>query len=125
MQFKRREFVMLVGAVATIFSSQWPIAALGQQPERSRTIAILSGSANDVNGRSWISAFEDGLAASGWRADRNVHFERRFAAGDASKLQGLAKDLVQLKPDLILTNSTPGAMPNYPRAVSTVFEQLT
>src|SRR5262249_37186747 len=103
---RRREFIGLVGGAAA-----WPLAARAQQPDRSRRIAILSGSAaNDLNNRSWLSAFEDGLSALGWRAGGNVHFERRFASGDITELQSLAKALVQLNPDLILVANTPGAI---------------
>jgi putative ABC transport system substrate-binding protein len=103
---KRREFIGLLGGGVA-----WPVAAGAQQPERIRHIAILSGSAaNDQNNRSWLSAFEDGLSGFGWQAGRNLHFERRFAAGDIVELQRFAKELVQLKPDLIFTTNTPGAI---------------
>jgi hypothetical protein len=38
----------------------------------------------------------------GWAEGRNVQIERRFAAGDADRMQQYARELVLLKPDLIV-----------------------
>jgi putative ABC transport system substrate-binding protein len=102
---KRREFITLLGGAA----AAWPLAAGAQQGELVRRVAILSGGANDAHIRSWVSAFVDGLDGLGWKDGRNVHFERRYAAGDVIRGQFLAKELVQLNPDVIFTTSTPTA----------------
>ncbi|MFL5073617.1 MAG: hypothetical protein ACJ8D9_28900, partial [Xanthobacteraceae bacterium] len=38
-----------------------------------------------------------------------IQIEIRWAAGDEAKLQHFAKELVSLKPDVILANTTPAA----------------
>ena len=105
-QLRRREFITLLGGAA----AAWPLAANAQQGERVRLIAFLTGSTeSDPNVHTWISALGGGLEPLGWKEGRNVRFERRFAAGDTARVQKLAKELVQLNPDVIVTSSTPTA----------------
>jgi putative tryptophan/tyrosine transport system substrate-binding protein len=98
----RREFIAgLGGAVA------WPIAAHAQQGGRERRIGVLTaGDENDPGAKRNISAFTQALANSGW-TDRNVGMDIRWGGGDASRMRALAHELVGLKPDIIVTNTTP------------------
>src|SRR5262249_5272306 len=43
----------------------------------------------------------------GWTEGRNIRIDARWAAGDAEAMQRLAKELVALQPDLILSPTTP------------------
>jgi len=54
---------------------------------------------------------------------RTVHIERRFAAADAGQYQPLAKELVALQPDVVLTVSTPvtAALQRETSAIAIVF----
>jgi putative ABC transport system substrate-binding protein len=52
-------------------------------------------------------AFLAALRVSGYVEGENLTFERRFADGKGDRLPVLAAELVQLKPDAILTESTP------------------
>jgi putative ABC transport system substrate-binding protein len=52
-------------------------------------------------------AFLAALRVSGYVEGENLTFERRFADGNAERLPALAAELVQLNPDVILTESTP------------------
>jgi ABC-type uncharacterized transport system substrate-binding protein len=54
-----------------------------------------------------IAAFLEQLKAAGWVEGRNVSLDYRFAAGDANRMSAAAKELVGLKPDVILARSTP------------------
>jgi putative ABC transport system substrate-binding protein len=102
----RREFITLASGAAMAH----PLVARAQQTERVRRVAILIGTVeNDPTIRSWIQAFEIGLEALGWSQGRNVLFERRSAAGDASRAQQFARELVRVNPDVFFTTSTPTA----------------
>src|SRR5262249_48411946 len=63
LDMKRREFITLLGGAA----AAWPLAARAQQPERMRRIGVLLPAApDDAEQQSWLGAFLQGLAQSGW-----------------------------------------------------------
>jgi putative tryptophan/tyrosine transport system substrate-binding protein len=99
---RRREVLTLLGAALS------PLAAHGQQPAGSKRIALLSGHhENDAEGRRRLGALRDGLQALGRVEGPNLRLELRWAASDADQIRAYATELTSLKPDLILTNSTP------------------
>jgi putative tryptophan/tyrosine transport system substrate-binding protein len=49
-----------------------------------------------------LQAVKDGLTDNGFVEGRNLRFEFRWADGDFSRLEGLARELVALKPDLLM-----------------------
>ena len=101
---QRREFITLLGGTA----ATWPIAAHAQQPDQIRRIAVLTGyAANDPLSQSWIAAFLQGLSELGWSDSRNLHIDYRWTNADVERIKPFAKELVALKPDVILANSTP------------------
>jgi putative ABC transport system substrate-binding protein len=106
---KRREFISLIGGVA----AAWPIAVRAQQPERMRLIGVLMGyPESDPTAQSMITAFRDGLAKLGWREDRNLRIELRWGGGaDPDRIRTFAKELVDLRPDVILSQTTSATRP--------------
>ena len=101
---RRREFITLVGGAA----ASWPLVARAQQSDRMRRIGVLEETAEgDKERNNQFAKFREGLAGFGWVEGRTVHIERRFAAADAGQYQPLAKELVALQPDVVLTVSTP------------------
>jgi putative tryptophan/tyrosine transport system substrate-binding protein len=117
---ERREFITLLGVAA----ATWPLAARAQQSERMRRIGMLSGLAeNDPEGHARVAAFREGLQKLGWTEGRNVHIDIRWGTPEAEAMQRLAKELVALHPDLIVTQNTPGtaAMLQQTRAIPIIF----
>src|SRR5262249_5479353 len=102
---KRREFITLIGSAA----AAWPLAARAQQAERVRRVGVLMAIAENEEGRSRIAAFREGLQRLGRVEGRNIQIEPRWAAGDNAKVQAFAKELVSLKPDVILANASTAA----------------
>ena len=68
-------------------------------PPRSRAAADA-----DTKGR--LAGFHQSLERLGWSEGRNVRIDYRFAPAGAEAL-ALAKELVALQPDVILSQSTP------------------
>jgi putative tryptophan/tyrosine transport system substrate-binding protein len=99
---RRREFITLLGGSA----ATWPLAARAQQPgERIRRIGVLQDTAeDDPQRKNQFAKFRDGF---GWLEGRTVRIDYRFAAADSTRYQPLAKELVALQPEVILTVSTP------------------
>jgi putative tryptophan/tyrosine transport system substrate-binding protein len=101
---RRREFIALVGGAATA----WPLTARAQQGERMRRIGVLMSFAeSDPQAQARVAAFRNGLQTLGWAEGRNVRIDIRWAADDAALMQGFAKELVALQPDLIVSHNTP------------------
>jgi putative ABC transport system substrate-binding protein len=96
-----------------------------QQPaERIRRIAVLQETAeDDAERKREFARFRDGLAAFGWLEGRTVHIDSRFPAADSGQYQPLAKELVGLQPEVILSVSTPvtAALQRETNAIPIVF----
>jgi putative ABC transport system substrate-binding protein len=101
---KRRDFITLLGGAAA-----WPLAGRAQQGERMRRVGVLMGFAeSDPEGQAWVAAFREGLQKLGWTEGRNIWIDTRWTRpGDTESVQRFAKELIALKPDLILAHSTP------------------
>ena len=109
-------------------AAAWPLAARAQQPERIRRIGVLMGYAEgDREGLVFVTAFRQGLQKLGWIEGRNVQIDARWGAGREEPTQQLAKDLVRLKPDLILSHSTvtTAALLKLTRTIPVVFANVT
>ena len=103
---KRREFIAGLGSAAA-----WPLSVRAQQPERTRRIAVLMGfDENDPLAKLRISAFTQALADLGWADGRNLRMDLRWHGDDTNRIPALAKELVGLRPDIILTGSTPATI---------------
>ena len=101
---KRREFIGLVGGAA----AAWPLRALAQAAGSVRKVGVLlSGVESDPDSQLRIAAFRRGGADLGWKEGDSVQIEYRWSAGKSDLIRQYAEELVALKPDVILANSTP------------------
>ena len=100
---KRREFIAGLGSAAA-----WPIAARGQQRERTRKIGLLvAGPEDDPEYQARVAAFRDRLSELDWIEGRNVQIDVRFGVGGSERMRAHAVELVALAPDVMVTTSTP------------------
>jgi putative tryptophan/tyrosine transport system substrate-binding protein len=120
---RRREFMILLGAAPTA----WPLAARAQQLDRVRRVGVLMGIADDFEGQARIAVFRQALQALGWSEGRNVQFIYRWSGGNVAHARQFAKELLDLRSDVILTNSTPVtvAVRDTTRTAPTVFVQVS
>jgi putative ABC transport system substrate-binding protein len=99
---RRREFIAVLGG-----ATAWPLAALGQLPAGVRRIGFLSAhDERDPQAQRRLGALREGLQALGWLAPK-LTIEVRWAAGEVDRIRAYAAELVDLKLDVIGTNSTP------------------
>lgn len=105
----RRGFIRLAGATA----AGW--AALGATPDRMRIVASLTALPLDdeLTRRSMIDSPTSrlgglvvGLRQRGWVEGVNFRLELRSSFGAPDRLKTAVQELLELKPDVILTGST-------------------
>jgi putative tryptophan/tyrosine transport system substrate-binding protein len=99
---RRRAFILALGSAAV-----WPIAARAQRSETMPRIGVLMPYAeNDPEGSGRVAALRQGLEHLGWTEGRNVRLEHRWSASDAASTRKLARELVDLRADVIVTDGT-------------------
>jgi hypothetical protein len=101
---KRREFITLLGGAA----AAWPLAARAQQSSLALLGVLMAGAATTLTKE--LDTFRNALRDLGYIEGRNVRFEYRFADGDLGRLPGLAAELVQLNPNIIVPSASSRAI---------------
>src|SRR5262249_54191953 len=102
---RRREFLGLLGSAAC----GWPAHA--QQGERIRRVAALVGGAeSDSEMRARLAAFRYELEQLGWLEGRSIRIDHHFAAAGPDQYERIARELVALRPEVILAHTTPVAL---------------
>jgi putative tryptophan/tyrosine transport system substrate-binding protein len=118
---RRRDFIKLTSC----FAASWPLAAHAQQTGRIRRIGVLMAHAeSDPEFHAYLAAFREGLQKLGWTEGRNIRIDSRWGAlDDAEARQRSAKELVELQPEIILTQNTPptASMLQQTRTIPVVF----
>ena len=99
---RRRQFITLLGVAAAM-----PLAARAQD-QIKRIGVLMSRYEQDSDGEAFIAAFREGLQRLGWTDGHNLRVDTRWAKPtDPELIQRLAKELIALQPDLILSAATP------------------
>jgi ABC transporter substrate binding protein len=100
---RRREFIGGLGSAAAC-----PLSARAQQGSRARRIGVLmSFDENDLGVQAWLAALTQGLAELGWSEGRNVRIDVRWADVDFDRMRMFAKELIDLRPDVIVVSGFP------------------
>jgi putative ABC transport system substrate-binding protein len=86
-----------------------PLAADAQQAGRTVTIGYLGNSSPSLES-NFVEAFRKGLRQLGYVEGRNLIIRFAWAEGQQERHPVLARELVRLKPDVILTAGTPGTL---------------
>ncbi len=102
---KRRDFIpSLAAAVGGAIVWPWPTGA--QPTERMRRIGFINTQAStDPVGKARLATLAQSLRDLGWREGHDLHIDSRFAAGDVDQIRVLAKELADLRPNVIVTNT--------------------
>jgi putative ABC transport system substrate-binding protein len=112
----------LVGFLAIVFTLACGVGALAQQPAKIPKIGFLSsGTASGSTFRSEV--FQQQLRELGYVEGKNIAFEFRYGEDNFDRLPSLADELVRLKVDVLVANSTPAALAakSATRTIPTVF----
>jgi ABC-type uncharacterized transport system substrate-binding protein len=119
---KRRDFITLLGGAAAM----WPLAARAQQAV-PRVGVLLPYAESDSLGQTWLKEFVQAMQAAGWTDGRNIQVEVRWASGMVDRIQRVAKELVELQPQVVFAMTTPSvnAVRRESRTIPIVFTQVT
>ena len=120
---RRREFIAGLGSVAA-----WPVVASAQQGDRVRRIGVLMAyDESDPEAKAHLSAFVQGLVELGWTNGHNIRMDIRWPAGNIDRVRKSAKELVDLQPDVILSEGTPAtfALQRETRTVPVIFAAIS
>ena len=83
--------------------------AVAEPGSKVARVAFLGTDPPTAEPMRWFDAFQQGLRERGWEEGRNLVIESRRAHGRYAQLDELAAELVRLKVDVIVTDSTPAA----------------
>jgi putative ABC transport system substrate-binding protein len=101
---RRRDFITFLGCTAVPL----PTTAHAQRATAKRHIGILLAfDENDSRPQAWLATFTKGLTELGWTAGSNLQIDVRWTGNDVSLMRKFAKELIALKPDVILSFGTP------------------
>jgi ABC-type uncharacterized transport system substrate-binding protein len=100
---QRRSFLSFLGGAA----AAWPLAARAQQRGMRRVGVLMSLPESDAQGQESAKAFRTRFSQLGWVDGDNVRIDYRWAAGNADRYVTAAKELVALKPDVVVADATP------------------
>ncbi len=100
-QWKRREFITLLGGVAA-----WPLAAWAQQPILP-VVAFFNVGSPDAR-RDRVDAFRKGLSETGYTEGRNVLVEYYWLEGNYEGLRAVLDDVIRRGVAVI---AVPGSTP--------------
>jgi ABC-type uncharacterized transport system substrate-binding protein len=99
----RREAIALLGGAA----ATWPLASRAQQVAVKRMGVLLNYNTNDQEIQKWISTFLETMGQLGWTDGQNIKLEYRWAGNDVALMTQLAKELIAIHPEIILSPSSP------------------
>ena len=101
---RRRDFIKVIAGLA----AAWPLAARAQTPAgKIYRVGILQPGKPP---EPLVEALRERLKELGYREGHNIAYEYRWAEGKNERLVELAKELVDVKVDIITTLSTPAAL---------------
>jgi len=103
-QLKRREFVNLLCGVA----AAWPLKAQAQ-PSLRRLGVLIGTEPTDADGVARLAALRKALSLLGWKEGSNLETLVWWST-ENTDIEMVAMQIVQLKPDVILSNGTPATI---------------
>ena len=116
---RRREFITLLSSAVTA----WPPAAFAQPREPKRRVAVLMGGlmSGDPGGQAEAAALQDGLTEHGWKLGGNIELDYRWPGAELDQVSVAANGIAAMRPDLVVSRSTPATAAMRNRGVPIVF----
>jgi putative ABC transport system substrate-binding protein len=98
----RRKFIVsIAGSVVGA-----PLAVTAQHRDQPRRLGIIMAAGKTDEYVAAVAAFEQALQSLGWRKDDNLRVDERWSAGSPENARLAATEIVALRPDVVLAQST-------------------
>jgi len=119
---RRRDFIKGISVWTAL-----PRAARAQPREQKRRVAVLMGGlfSNDTSGQAEAAALEAGLTELGWKVGGNIELEYRWPGAELDQVSIAANEIVAMRPDLVVSRSTPTTAIMMNRGLPIVFVLVT
>ncbi len=120
---RRRDFIK--GSASSAI--WWPVAARAEPPEQKRRVVVLMGGllSDDSGGQAEAAALEAGLTELGWKLGGNIEFEYRWPGAELDQVSIAVNEIIGLRPDLVVSRSTPATAIMMNRGLPIVFLLVT
>lgn len=120
---RRRDFIKVITGSAVT----WPVAARAQPREQKRRVAVLMGGlfSNDSGGQAEAAALEACLTELGWKPGGNIEIEYRWPGAELDQVSIAANEIIGMRPDLVVSRSTPTTAIMMNRGLPIVFVLVT
>ena len=121
---RRRDFIgfMSLGAAA------WPLAVHAEQPNSAPLIGVLLATrADDALSKWFRTAFGKAVHERGSASGQNIEIEYRFGSGDTDLAQAFARELVSMRPAVIvaMSNTSMAALHGASTTIPIVFVNVS
>jgi putative ABC transport system substrate-binding protein len=119
---RRRDFIKGISVWTGL-----PLAAHAQLSKQKRRVAVIMGGlfSNDPGGQAEVAAFEAGLTELGWKLGRNIELEYRWPGAELDQISIAADEIAAMRPDLVVSRSTPTTAIMLNRGLLVVFVLVT
>jgi ABC-type uncharacterized transport system substrate-binding protein len=97
---RRRELLILLGDAAVLYPLN------GTQPQGTRRLGIIMAAGKTPEYLAAVAGFKNALASLGWKESDNLAIDERWSAGGSAQARSAAAEILMLKPDVILAQST-------------------
>jgi putative ABC transport system substrate-binding protein len=101
---RRREFILALGGAAVT----WPLTARAQ-PSFRRLGVLIGTESTDAEGEARLAALRKALGLLGWKEGSDLE-TRVWWSTENTDIEMVVTRIVQLKPDVILSNGTPATI---------------
>jgi ABC-type uncharacterized transport system substrate-binding protein len=101
---RRREFIMLLGSAV----AAWPLPAWAQ-PSFRRVGVLMGTEPTDAEGQARLAALRKALGLLDWKEGSDLETLVWWSTED-THIEMFARQIIQLKPDVILSNGTPATI---------------
>jgi putative tryptophan/tyrosine transport system substrate-binding protein len=104
---RRREFIRAIAGSAAV----WPLAARAQQAPKPRpVVGVLWHAANAEEEGVYLDVLRKAFNDLGYIEGKNIVLEHRFPAEQPERFRTMAQELVDAKPDVIISVAALGAV---------------